>query len=717
MTLLEAALKYAERGWFILPLKPKDKIAVLKEWQNKSFNTSEKIHEWWDKNPNYNIGLNCGMSNLVAIDIDVCDETPDAYEAWKELCQKHNINYDTIHNLTGRGGHHFIYSAPNHKISCSQGALAPGIDVKAQGGYVVIPPSIHPNNKPYLWEESGTNLLDIPPPLVSLLLRDNNKKEEIPETFIEGKREKNLIRLAGQYRNQGMSEEEMYQKLSDDNQKRSIPPVPAKDIRKIANSYAKYPVGSAPLILTVVKPSPKSSDVANAERFKELFGEDVRFENRSMQPGDKGLWYIWNGQKWKADDKQKILLLAYDTVKNLDPRHHSHRSLMDLIAEARPRLAATPDLFDTHPLLLNVANGTIDLTSGLLRPPDKNDFITMQSPVTYDKNATCPEWIKFLGLVTNGASDLKDYLQQAIGYSLTGNTGKQVFFMLYGHKAGNGKSTFLNVIKGILGHDYANLTKIDNLLMKREVGDISDAMMEWRGVRMLLTTEMPPDKKLDEALVKQLAGSDSVSGRRLYGKWHDYAPQLKLWIPGNERPKTSSNQGIMRRAKSIPFDFVFPELGCSRDGVTTKDDFHVELLKEASGILNWAIEGWLSVQKNGFIEPLSVTVSSEQFKNDMDVIGAFIDECCIKDKNYEAEHGELYSLYVEWHKKNQGNRPLSGTSFGIQIRDKGVEKYRKSVYDDCGKETKKTLYQNIGIAEKAWESYLPNERQKGLFDD
>jgi putative DNA primase/helicase len=129
-----------------------------------------------------------------------------------------------------------------------------------------------------------------------------------------------------------------------------------------------------------------------------------------------------------------------------------------------PEFNASTDDLDTKPLLLTVENGTVDLTTGEMRPPSYDDMITKMAKVRYDREADCPNWKQFIREIMNFKGDLITFIQTAAGYAMSGDTSEQSMFILYGTGA-NGKSTFLNVLMNILG-DYAIATKSDTF-MKR----------------------------------------------------------------------------------------------------------------------------------------------------------------------------------------------------------------------------------------------------------
>src|SRR5262249_38388064 len=157
------------------------------------------------------------------------------------------------------------------------------------------------------------------------------------------------------------------------------------------------------------------------------------------------------------------------------------------------------DRYDADINLLGVRNGVVDLTTGEFRESDPNDYLTMQSGVEFDRNATCPKWERFLEQVFNGDRELIQYIQRAIGYSLTGDTSEQILFLLWG-KGANGKSVFLYVLKELLGN-YAATASFDTFDAKRR-GDQTNDLARLKGKRLVTIIESEEDRYLAEAKIK-----------------------------------------------------------------------------------------------------------------------------------------------------------------------------------------------------------------------
>ena len=170
--LLRAALDYAAAGWAIFPLQPRDKKPLTSNGFKAATTDPKIIREWWAKTPDANIGLDCGKSGLVVIDLDKRGDR-DGFAEWADLVARQHLPTETYTSLTGGGGRHLLFRAPaGVEIKNSAGKLAPGIDVRGVGGYIVLPPSIHPSGKPYEWADPFTPIEPLPEALITPLLAE-----------------------------------------------------------------------------------------------------------------------------------------------------------------------------------------------------------------------------------------------------------------------------------------------------------------------------------------------------------------------------------------------------------------------------------------------------------------------------------------------------------------------------------------------------------------
>ena len=398
-------------------------------------------------------------------------------------------------------------------------------------------------------------------------------------------------------------------------------------------------------------------------------------------------WLVWGDGGWKADDTGGVTRMAMDTARRIyleayrtpDPEKskeaakHAMRSqgaysikAMLELAKAMPGIAVTPEDLDRDPWKFNTLNGTLGLRTGILGPHRKEDLITKLAPVHYDPDAECPLWLAFLARIMDGDQDLIGFLQRATGYSLTGDTSEQCFFLLWGTGA-NGKTTFLQAVSAMMG-DYALHTPTNTLLIKRGDG-IPNDVARLHGARLVTAIEADQGRRLAEALVKQLTGGDKLAARFLHAEWFEFVPNFKLWLGTNHKPEIrGTDWAIWRRIRLVPFNVTIPEVEWDRQLGT-------KLLAELDGILAWAVRGCLDWQRDGLRPPAAVINATNAYREESDPLGTFIEDCCILGENVRAQAGPLYDAYREWAKQN-GQDTMNSTRFGRSMTERGFDKVR-----------------------------------------
>lgn len=442
-------------------------------------------------------------------------------------------------------------------------------------------------------------------------------------------------------------------------------------------SYVEGPDGTGEIR------EPELTDLGNAERLRARHGTDIRY----CHP--QAAWYLWDGARWVVDDTAGIFRFAIDTVKSLirlaadAPDSDRRRELLNHArrSEQTGRLramvdAATwlegipihPDEMDRDGWLLNVENGTLDLRTGALRPHDRADLITRLAPVRFDPDATCPTWEAFLRRIMGDDGELIGYLQRLVGYALTGQTGEQIMPILYGSGA-NGKSTFIEAVAGVLG-DYAQQTPADTLLATKSQG-IPNDLARLRGARFVSSVETGEGNRLAENLVKQMTGGDRITARFLRQEFFEFTPAFKLFLATNHKPVIrGTDEGIWRRLHLIPFAVTIPE--AERDP-RLKD----KLAAEASGILRWAVDGCLAWQRGGLRPPELVTAATREYRDEMDVIGAFLEERCVQKAGASVKSGELFEAFRSWCEAT-GEYAGNNKTFSLRLQERGFEKRKRS---------------------------------------
>lgn len=322
--------------------------------------------------------------------------------------------------------------------------------------------------------------------------------------------------------------------------------------------------------------------------------------------------------------------------------------------------------FDRDPMLFNCLNGTIDLRTGAPREHCRQEFISKIAPVEYDPKAECPNWLKFLDIITNSKAEMPPYLQRCVGYTLTGQTGEHVLFLLHGTGA-NGKSTFLETLRWVLG-DYSQTADFSSFLASNGQ-PVRNDLAKLNGARFVTASESDGGKRLDETVIKQLTGGDSITARFLYSEHFEFTPQFKLWLGTNHKPTIrGQDEGIWRRIKIIPFPVSIP---LEQQDHNLRD----KLKQEASGILNWALGGLAQWQAKGLDEPETVKGATKEYRTDQDVLAHFIATRCIEGADEESPAHELYKAYRQWAEETN-EYVKNERGFSNALSERGLHKVR-----------------------------------------
>ena len=515
--------------------------------------------------------------------------------------------------------------------------------------------------------------LDVDRALAASPLKPRPRRErrvtEPSEAFANGDRNAGLTRIGGALRRKGAGRDELLAALLAANDARCSPPLLDAEVDAIVDSLLRYDPESPLLALNL-------SDFGNAERLKAHVG------NRFAYVHSWGAWLHHDSVRWARDGSGEAIRAALATLRAVaaeagkvsdgDQRAELLKHALD--SESSARIAAMVTLgqsllpidneaLDRDPDVLNVANGTLDLRTAMLRPHDRGDWITRVCPVAWDPDAKAPRWEAFLHRAMGGNEHLIAFLQRAIGYSLTGHTNEQVLLLLYGTGA-NGKSTFLETLRNLLA-DYAAIADFTTFLKRDGEGARND-LARLVGARFVSAVEAEAGKPLAEALVKQLTGGDTITARFLFREFFDFRPQFKIWLAANHKPHIGgSDHGIWRRIRLIPFTVTIPE--AERDPKLTE-----KLVEELPGILAWAVRGCLAWRERGLGAPDAIRAATNAYRDEMDVFGGFLEENCIRSDGTSISARELFDTYTAWCTTN-GERARSQKALANGLRERGFD--------------------------------------------
>lgn len=386
-------------------------------------------------------------------------------------------------------------------------------------------------------------------------------------------------------------------------------------------------------------------------------------------------WFAWSGTRWSPDDRGAAKRAVLDVLRaaltdSLDDKAlradvkrcesaAGVAGVLDLAAALEP-FAATVDDLDADPYLLNAANGTLDLRTGVLRPHSPADRITKVTTAGYDPDAAGTTWAAFLGRVLPDA-EVREFLQRVVGVALVGKVLEHVLPIFTGTGA-NGKGTAYTAINTALG-DYASTAEPD-LFMHRQ-GAHPTGEMDLLGVRWVVVSESDKGRRLAEATMKRLTGGDTIRARRMRMDFVEFRPSHTAALVTNHLPRVSGDDpAIWRRLRVVPFDVVIP---------AGERDPHLDerLELDVDAILAWAVAGYADYRRRGGLdEPKSVLDATEEYRKDSDAVARFIADECELVPTVAVTTSTLHARWVDWQRRD-GADEMSSRAFGQALDGAG----------------------------------------------
>jgi putative DNA primase/helicase len=428
------------------------------------------------------------------------------------------------------------------------------------------------------------------------------------------------------------------------------------------------------------------TDDGNAYRLVDEHGQELRYV-----PGAG--WYAWDDTRWLHDSSgepmrrarqlagelleeaktRQELEGADDTLAKAMRQHAkasaSRRGLEAMLAVARSDARVLVDVaeLDADPLLLNAPNGTIDLRTGRLRKHERGDLITRRVAVDYDPKAAAPTWLAFLERIQPDA-ETRDYLQRRAGAAAVGDNRDELLFVDHGVGA-NGKTKFSETVRVCLG-DYAATVDAEVFLAQRGRSAAQPELVRLRGARLVTAAETGEGRRLNVELVKALTGGEAIAARYLYAnEVVTFTPAFSPWLRTNHRPVIrDQSEAIWRRVRLVPFSVTIP--ADERDVM-----LQGRLLAELPGVLRWIVDGARAYLEHGLEPPAEVATATTSYREDENLLGAFIADRCDVGAEQRAVSKFLYAAWRDWCGE-QGEEPGTAKAFGTRLENAGYPAVR-----------------------------------------
>lgn len=421
-------------------------------------------------------------------------------------------------------------------------------------------------------------------------------------------------------------------------------------------------------------------DIRNAKAFAQLA------RGHFLYVATRDRWLQWHQQMWNVCEKDEHVAMAKDVCSRIlnaagsvfgqdqergkrliqeamSAHNLSRITAMLKLAVSEPDMATTDRELDCDPYLLGVRNGVIDLRTGRHYFNQPEMRITRYCNAGFAEDETCPQWLRFLDQIFINDTETIECVQRLLGCTMLGLATEEILIICYGHGS-NGKSVFSNVVHKIMG-GYA-ITAPPSLLTARRQDDTGprNDLAALAGARYVSINEMQAGDRLDEQVVKMLAGREPISARFLHQEFFEFTPSFTPWLRTNHKPIiTGLDDGIWRRLVLLPFNRKFTD--------NEKDPaLEQKLLDEQDAILMWWVEGAKLYLQDGI--KLSPRMRSElaTYRSESDLLGEFLSDQTRPDPTGKANQGTLYKSYREWCEEC-GVRPLSKKTFTQRLAERG----------------------------------------------
>lgn len=651
------------------------------------------VQAWMNRWPDSNWAVACGrVSGFVVVDIDPRKNGFSSIDEW-ETNRPDGPLPATLRSTTGGAGRHLFFAYPDGVTIGNRNDWLPGVDIKSDGGYVILPPGTHISGGRYDWVNWTEQPVTMPPDLAQAILSastagdfDLAATDDILKGVPEGQRDDTLFRVACRWRRQLGDNKGAVITLALQAARACDPPFPDDQAIKCVESAFKQDHSDTYVAWQGATHDQHSlhelTDLGNAKRFVDHFGADVIYV-------DGWGWLTWTDIGWQRDGldvtgqlthkipniiRDEATALTAEGVDNaIVGRWVRHATATEAVGRLNAITAVAKSIqdirgsvseFDSDDYLLACRNGILDLRTGTIRAIDRDDYVTKNTGVLYDPNYVLPAFDKFMLDSCDGDAELVAYMQRAVGYTLTGSNKEEVFFMLSGPPA-SGKSTFLDGLHAALG-SYATTSQSETFMHRRGQPPPANELARLAGMRLVSVSEIRQGESFNEAIIKQFTGGDRVTARFLYQDSFEFRPQFKLWVGTNHDPN-AKDDALWRRIKKIPFRKAIP--------YGERDPKLKLMLRDPDvggrAVLAWAVRGAMAWYERGLDQPQSISAEVQLYRLDQDREGQFINECLVQAPGKLTPLNEMYNVFSNWC-STTGEFRASRPQFQKMLESRGI---------------------------------------------
>jgi P4 family phage/plasmid primase-like protien len=318
------------------------------------------------------------------------------------------------------------------------------------------------------------------------------------------------------------------------------------------------------------------------------------------------------------------------------------------------------ELLDSRTHLIGFINGVYDLKMHIFREGMPDDYIfhsTKLNYIAYNEDqveyAEIDEFFSKLFTIEN----VKNYVLDIMSCIIDGSIAQERFYIFTG-QGSNGKSRLLDLIQKAVG-DYYCIMPIALLTQKRAASNSAQSELErTKGRRFAVMQEPSEQDKINIGFMKELSGNDRIITRGLYKEPTEFKPQFKMILTCNELPEVPSDDGgTWRRIRVVEFTSRFCENPQKPNEFAMDLELSDKFDRWAEPFFSMLIERHKNISPNNIPEPMEVRIATESYKNNNDVIGQFINDRIIIDKDAPDERIGIANLYNDFRVWSHDNIP------------------------------------------------------------